>query len=110
MFHLVVRLGEMSGLEFLACDNCTFSEPLTTLSQWLRQSWRLLPLLFFVVLFLLPGVVKAADEARHILSYPADRQQIILLRSEFPVSTPVTELILPNWTPGLTGYGILLPM
>jgi len=42
----------------------------------------------------------ATDEVRHTLSFPADRQQFILVRSEFPVNTPVTELIMPNWTPG----------
>ena len=56
---------------------------------------------------LLPGTVVAAETVRHTLSYPKDRQQIILLRSEFPVHAPVTELIMPNWTPGsylMRGY------
>ncbi len=42
----------------------------------------------------------AAGEVRHTVSFPGDRQQLILVRSEFPVNTPVTELIMPNWTPG----------
>ena len=56
--------------------------------------------LILVVLFLLSGVASATGEVRHTLSYPKDRQQLILVRSEFPVNTPVTELIMPNWTPG----------
>jgi predicted metalloprotease with PDZ domain len=56
---------------------------------------------FIVLVFLLiPVAVSAADSVRHTISYPKDRQQLILVRSEFPVSTPVTELIMPNWTPG----------
>ena len=51
-------------------------------------------------LFLLPEAVLAAGEVRHTISFPMDREQRILVRSEFPVSTPVTELIMPNWTPG----------
>ena len=42
----------------------------------------------------------AAGEVSHRVSFPDDREQIILVRSEFPVSGPVTELIMPNWTPG----------
>ncbi|HEY5775444.1 MAG TPA: hypothetical protein VIS57_05100 [Xanthomonadales bacterium] len=36
----------------------------------------------------------------HTVSFPRDKEQLILVRSEFPVSKPVTELIMPNWTPG----------
>jgi predicted metalloprotease with PDZ domain len=46
------------------------------------------------------GAAFALDEVRHTLSFPKDREQLILVRSEFPVSGPVTELIMPNWTPG----------
>jgi predicted metalloprotease with PDZ domain len=55
-----------------------------------------------VVLLCLPILTLAAgaDEVRHTLSFPGDREQIILVRSEFPVTAPVTELIMPNWTPG----------
>ena len=42
----------------------------------------------------------AAGKVSHRVSFPDDREQIILVRSEFPVSGPVTELIMPNWTPG----------
>jgi len=42
----------------------------------------------------------AASEVIHTISFPADREQIILVRSEFPVKAPVTELRMPNWTPG----------
>jgi predicted metalloprotease with PDZ domain len=42
----------------------------------------------------------AAGEVSHTISFPGDREQVILVRSEFPVSAPVTELIMPNWTPG----------
>ena len=65
-----------------------------------RAPWRLLPLFVLVLLFLWPDAAAAVDEVRHTLSFPASRQQLILVRSEFPVSGPVTELIMPNWTPG----------
>jgi len=51
-------------------------------------------------MLLLSGTVFADETVRHTLSFPEDRQQTILVRSEFPVSAPVTELIMPNWTPG----------
>jgi len=44
--------------------------------------------------------VWAANEVHHTVSFPTDRQQLILVRSEFPVSGPQTDLIMPNWTPG----------
>ena len=53
-----------------------------------------------MLLFLLPGPVAASGEVRHTLSYPDGREQLILVRSEFPVKGPVTELLMPNWTPG----------
>ncbi len=68
--------------------------------DWIRAPGRLLPLFVLVLLFLWPDAASAADEVRHTLSFPANRQQLILVRSEFPVSGPVTELIMPNWTPG----------
>ena len=42
----------------------------------------------------------AAAEVRHTISFPKDREQLILVRSEFPVDAAVTELFMPNWTPG----------
>jgi len=57
-------------------------------------------ILFVLTAFLSPQLVSAADKVRHTLSYPRDRQQVILVRSEFPVSAGVTELMMPNWTPG----------
>jgi predicted metalloprotease with PDZ domain len=51
-------------------------------------------------LLLVSAHVLAADEVKHTLSYPKDRQQIILVRSEFPVSGATTELVMANWTPG----------
>ena len=56
--------------------------------------------LILMILFLLPGSVAASDAVRHTLSYPEDSEQLILVRSEFPVSGPLTELLMPNWTPG----------
>jgi len=57
-----------------------------------------------VILFsgvcLTPGWASAAEEVRHTLSYPKDRQQLILVRSEFPVAAGVTELVMAGWTPG----------
>ncbi len=52
------------------------------------------------MLALLSNSALAIDEVRHTLSFPKDRQQIILVRSEFPVSAGLTELIMPIWTPG----------
>ena len=42
----------------------------------------------------------AANEVRHTISFPEDKEQLILVRSEYPVNTPLTELLMPNWTPG----------
>jgi len=68
--------------------------------NWVRKPGRFLSLIVLVLLFLWSYAAPAADEVRHTLSYPASRQQLIQVRSEFPVSSPVTELIMPNWTPG----------
>lgn len=43
---------------------------------------------------------QAAIDVSHTISFPADGEQLILVRSEFPVDGPVTELVMPNWTPG----------
>ena len=51
-------------------------------------------------LCLLPQTTFATGEVRHTVSFPKDKEQTILVRSEFPVSGPVTELVMPNWTPG----------
>lgn len=51
-------------------------------------------------LFFLSQRALAEPEVRHTVSFPKDREQIILVRSEFPVSLPMTELFMPNWTPG----------
>ena len=40
------------------------------------------------------------EEVRHTISFPENRQQTVLLRSEFPVSGMTVELIMANWTPG----------
>jgi len=56
--------------------------------------------LFIGGMFLTSSWALVANEVRHTLSYPKDRQQLILVRSEFPVSAGETELIMPNWTPG----------
>lgn len=42
----------------------------------------------------------ALDEVRHTVSFPKDKEQVFLVRSEFPVSSAQTELIMPDWTPG----------
>ncbi len=56
--------------------------------------------IFLVCLCLLPHAALAAAEVRHTISFPKDREQLILVRSEFPVDAVVTELLMPNWTPG----------
>jgi predicted metalloprotease with PDZ domain len=50
--------------------------------------------------FLAAETTLATEIVRHTLSFPQDRQQSILVRSEFPVSSPITTLIMPVWTPG----------
>ena len=57
-------------------------------------------LLTLLVLCSFPQVALAVDSVVHSVSFPKDREQVFLVRSEFPVSAPVTELIMPNWTPG----------
>jgi predicted metalloprotease with PDZ domain len=54
----------------------------------------------FIILFLLPGVIQANDIVHHTVSFPESGEQLFLVRSEFPVRAEVTELIMPNWTPG----------
>ena len=49
---------------------------------------------------LAPNVVLATEEVKHTVSFPENRQQTILVRSEFPVSGTSMELIMANWTPG----------
>lgn len=54
----------------------------------------------FLVLCLLSQTALAAGEVRHTVSFPKDKEQVFLVRSEFPVSSAETELIMPDWTPG----------
>jgi predicted metalloprotease with PDZ domain len=61
---------------------------------------RLIACCMLLTLLTMPGVASAAEAVRHSLEFPDDREQIILVQSEFPVNLPVTELIMPNWTPG----------
>jgi len=56
--------------------------------------------ILIIAFALLSNPVMAIEAVRHTLSFPDDRQQIILVRSEFPVSAQLTELIMPVWTPG----------
>lgn len=51
-------------------------------------------------LMLFSQALPAADEVRHTLSFPPGEEQVFRVRSEFPVSAAVTELSMPNWTPG----------
>jgi len=51
-------------------------------------------------LCLLSQAVLAAGEVRHTISFPQDKEQLLQVRSVFPVSAPLTELTMPNWTPG----------
>jgi len=70
-----------------------------TPSRLLAESPRFVTL-SFLAMILLSGVASASDVVRHTLSFPDNGEQLFLVRSEFPVSTSVTELIMPNWTPG----------
>ena len=56
--------------------------------------------ILIVTLALLSNSVIATEVVRHTVSFPKDRQQTILVRSEIPVSAGLTELIMPIWTPG----------
>jgi predicted metalloprotease with PDZ domain len=78
--------------------------PLTKLKlfQLFRRPNHSKHLSLLVVLVCLPFLTLAADTAavKHTVSFPNDREQVILVRSEFPVNAPLTELMMPNWTPG----------
>jgi len=54
----------------------------------------------FAGILLFSQTLLAAGEVRHTVSLAPGKEQLFLVRSEFPVSTPVTELAMPNWTPG----------
>ncbi len=73
-----------------------FAKPLV----WLRKRGRYSLAVMLAGLSLLPQAAHAADEVRHTISFPENKEQLITVRSEFPVSAPMTELIMPNWTPG----------
>ena len=53
-----------------------------------------------MVLCLLSQTALAVGEVRHTVSFPKDKEQVFLVRSEFPVGSAETELIMPDWTPG----------
>jgi len=57
-------------------------------------------MILIIAFALLSDSAMAIEEVRHSLSFPDDRQQTILVRSEFPVNSQLTELIMPIWTPG----------
>lgn len=50
--------------------------------------------------FSIPGLAQQEATVRHTVSFPDDRQQVIQVRSEFPVDAESTKLKMPNWTPG----------
>ncbi len=56
----------------------------------------------FYLVFALFGssIALAAQSVEHSLSFPAAREQLIDVRSQFPVDGAVTELLMPEWTPG----------
>lgn len=72
----------------------------TTLSRESLPPRRLRLVCIFVVFCLLSQTALAVAEVRHSVSFPENKEQVFLVRSEFPVSSPVTELIMPDWTPG----------
>lgn len=55
---------------------------------------------FLACLCLLPQTSLATGEVGHTISFPANKEQLVLVRSEIPVSAAVTDLVMPNWTPG----------
>ena len=73
---------------------------LASIKIWVRNTG--LPTLWgaLAIVICFPVAALAAGEVRHTVSFPEDREQVILVRSEFPVDGAVTELIMPNWTPG----------
>lgn len=42
----------------------------------------------------------SAGQVDHQVSFPANKQQYLDVRSRFPVTSGVTEVVMPNWTPG----------
>lgn len=40
------------------------------------------------------------ENVSHSISFPPDKQQYFQVRTEFPVASPTTILVMPNWTPG----------
>lgn len=73
---------------------------LTTLSKWSLTSRGLSLLVILMLLSLLSPAVRAIDEVRHTISFPENKEQVFFVRSEFPVNSTVTELIMAEWTPG----------
>jgi len=49
---------------------------------------------------LLAVPILAAGPVSHIVSYPPNKQQYLQVRSEFPVASLETDVVIPNWTPG----------
>ena len=72
----------------------------TTPTKWSLPPKRLRLFGLFMLLSLFSPTVLAIDEVRHTVSFPENKEQVFLVRSEFPVSSTVTELIMPDWTPG----------
>ena len=71
-----------------------------TSQRWLSRIGRLGITGVLLGLCLLSQTTLAADAVRHTISFPMDKEQLILVRSVFPVRSAVTELVIPNWTPG----------
>lgn len=71
-----------------------------SLKGWLLNPEGGISLFLLMALLLGCNAALALDEVRHTFSFPENREQLILVRSEFPVTGTVTELIMPNWTPG----------
>lgn len=63
-----------------------------------------LPALLVFLLALGPGNAFAnqpdAGAVLHQVSFPTDREQVMLVRTEFPVGAGSIELMMPGWTPG----------
>jgi predicted metalloprotease with PDZ domain len=61
----------------------------------LKRAWIIL---LAGCVFALPVVVAA--RVKHQIEFPPEKQQYLNVRSEFPVFSDVTEVVMPNWTPG----------
>ncbi|MEJ2535015.1 MAG: hypothetical protein P8008_06010, partial [Gammaproteobacteria bacterium] len=57
-------------------------------------------LLWFAALAAMPALAAQPSEVIHRLGFPEVRLQYVQVEAELPAAGPVTEVLLPTWTPG----------